>query len=138
MAPNSCTVAIEIEDHHITIHFKSDDEVRNIYVHPDNVVLTSNTRSWSQRRGDECTFHQNKYEARRSIELLCETLKADRAAWKKMSVDKVMASVYDKIGISTTLWTKIKRWVNSVVVRLKEVGAGLGIAYHTAGAIEWQ
>ena len=138
MAPDSCTVAVEMEDHHITIQFKSDDQVRNIYVHPDNVVLTCNTRTWSKRRGEEYKFHQNKYEARVSIELLCKALKEDRAAWKDLSVDKVMASIYDKIGMSTTLWTKIKRWVNSVVLRLIEVGARLAIGHHTAGAIGWQ
>ncbi|KIJ91137.1 hypothetical protein K443DRAFT_656378 [Laccaria amethystina LaAM-08-1] len=113
MAPNSCTVAVDIEDHHITIHFKADEQVRNIYVHPDNVVLTSNTRSWSKRRGDQCTFHQNKYEARQSIELLCRTLKEDRAGWRNLSVDQVMASICDKIGMSTTLWMKIKKWSTS-------------------------
>jgi hypothetical protein len=138
MAPESCTVAVEMEDHHITIQFKSDDQVRNIYVHPDNVVLTSNTRSWSKRRGEEYKFHQNKYEARVSIELLCKALKEDRAAWKDLSVDKVMASIYEKIGMSTPLWTKIKRWVSSIVMRLIEVGARLAIAHHTAGAIGWQ
>ena len=88
MAPESCTVAIEIEDHHITIHFRSDEEVRNIYVHPDNIVWTYNKRSWSKRRGDECTFNQNKHEARRSIKLLCQVLKEDRAAWKDLTVDQ--------------------------------------------------
>jgi len=138
MAPDSCTVAIEIEDHRITFHFKSDNQVRNIYVHPDNIVLMSNTRSWAQRRGEECTFHQNKYEARLSIELLCQTLKEDRAGWKNLSVDQVMASIYDKIGISTSLWKKIKSWVFSVVLRLMELGAKLAIGFHTAGAIGWR
>ncbi|EDQ99209.1 uncharacterized protein LACBIDRAFT_296006 [Laccaria bicolor S238N-H82] len=88
MAPESCTVAVDIEDHHITIHFKSDDQVRNIYVHPDNVVLTSNTRSWAQRRGGEY---------------------------------QVMATISDEIGMSTSLWTKIKSWVASVVLQLMQL-----------------
>ena len=112
--------------------------MRNIYVHPDNVVLTSNTRSWSKRRGEEFKFHQNKYQARVSIELLGKTFKEDRAAWKDLSVDKIMASIYDKIGMSTTLWMKIKKWVNNVVLKLMEVGARLTIGYHTVGAIGWQ
>ena len=138
MAPESYTVAVEIEDHHITIQFKSDGEVRNIYVHPDNVVLTSGKRSWSERRGEVYTFYQNKYQARVSIKLLCQAFKEDQAAWKDLSVDEVMASICDKISMDTTLWTKIKRWVNSAVVRLREVGAKLAIGYHTAGAIEWR
>ena len=48
-----------------------------------------------------------------------------------------MASICDKIGMETTLWTKIERWVNSAVVRLRELGAKLAIGYQTAGAIEW-
>lgn len=138
MAPESCTVAVDIEDHHITIHFKSDEQVRNIYVHPDNVVLTSSTRSWSQRRGGECTLHQNKYEARRSIELLCQALKADRAGWNNLTVDQVMASISNEIGMSTSLWTKIKSWVMSVVVQLMQLGTKLAIGFHTAGAIGWR
>ena len=138
MAPESCTVAVEIEDHHITIQFKSDDQVRNIYVHPDNVVLMSNTRSWSKRRGEDYTLHQNKYQARVSIELLCQALKEDRAAWQDLSVDQVMASICDQIGMETNLWTKIKRWVSSAISRLMEIGVRLGIAYHTGGAIGWQ
>lgn len=49
-----------------------------------------------------------------------------------------MASIYDKISMSTTLWTKIKRWVDIVVLRLMEVGAGLAIGCHTAGALGWR
>jgi len=138
MAPNSCTVAIEIEDHHITFHFKSDNQVRNIYVHPDNIVLMSNTRNWFQRRGEEYKVFQNKYQARLSIEELCKALKADRAAWEDLSVDKVMALIYDKIGMETTLWTKIRKWVLNAVMRLVEVGVRLAIGHHTGGAIGWQ
>jgi len=138
MAPESCTVAVDLEDHHITIQFKSDDQVRNIYVHPDNIVLTSNTRSWSKRCGEECTFHQNKYEARVSIELLCKKLKEDRAGWKDLSVDRVMASICAEIGMSTPLWMKIRKWVNNVVLKLMEVAARLTIGFHTAGAVGWQ
>ena len=70
-------MAVEVEDHHITIQFKSDSEVRNIYVHPDNVVLTSGKQSWSERRGEVYTFYQNKYQARVLIKLLCQAFKED-------------------------------------------------------------
>lgn len=135
--PDSCTVAVEVEDHHITIQFEADNQVRNIYVHPDNFVLTSGTRSWSKRRGEVYTFHENQYKARESIKMLCHKLKElDRAAWNDLSVDEVMASIYENIGMSTPMWTKIKRWFNGAVTRLMEaVGAKLAIGYHTAEAM---
>ena len=60
MAPNSCTVAVEIAEHHITIHFKSDEELFQIYLNADNIALTSSKRSWSKRSGKEYTLCQNK------------------------------------------------------------------------------
>ena len=138
MAPESCTVAVEINDHYVIIQFKSDDEVRKLYVHPDNVVLTSGKRNWSQRVGDVVTFHQNKYKARESIKLLCKALKEDRDGWKDCSVDTVMALICDNIGMEATLWTKIKKWVNNMVSELM-TRARLAVGYHTGPeSIVWK
>jgi hypothetical protein len=57
---------------------------------------------------------------------------------ENLSVDQVMASIHDEIGISTSLWTKIRSWVSSVVLRLMQLGAKLAIGFHTAGAIGWR
>jgi hypothetical protein len=81
MAPDSCTVAVEIGDHHITIHFKSDEEFRRIYTHPDNVLMTSGLRSWTSRRG-VYTLHQNKYQARASFGQPYQALEEDREPWE--------------------------------------------------------
>ena len=49
-----------------------------------------------------------------------------------------MASISNEIGMSTSLWTKIKSWVMSVVVKLMQLGTKLAIGFHTAGAIGWR
>jgi hypothetical protein len=141
MAPNSCTVAVEIAEHHITIHFKSDEELNRIYVHPDNIVLTSNKRSWSKRCGDEYTLHQNKHQARVSLKKLCHALKEDRDSWESLGTDEVMAKIYEEIGMSATLWTAIKKWVKVAVAGLVVLAAiaTRAITIHsTGGLIGWQ
>jgi len=117
MAPNSCTVAVEIDEHHITIHFKSDDELRRIYVHPDNIVFMSGTRSWSKRSGKEYTLCQNKHQARASLENLCQALKKERESWKSLRTDNIMMMIYEEIGVSSPLWKKlVKAAVTGLVV----------------------
>jgi hypothetical protein len=141
MAPDSCTVAVEIGEHHITIHFKSDEEFRRIYVHPDNIVLTSGTRSWSKRCGEEYKLYQNKHQARVSLKKLCQALKEDRDSWESLGTDEVMAMIYEEIGMSATLWTAIKKWVKVAVAGLVVLAAiaTRAITIHsTGGLIGWQ
>jgi len=138
MAPHSCTVAVETREHQVTIHFKSDNQVRRIYVHPDNVVLKSGTLDWSKRHGSEYTFYQNKYQARVSIQRLSDTLKKSRSSWDSMGTDDVMAMIYEEIGMSPTLWEKISKWVKTIVSRAVELGVR-AIGLHATGeAIEWR
>jgi hypothetical protein len=137
MGQDSCTVAVDICEHHVTIHFKSDDQLRRIYVHPDNIVLHSSELDWSRRSGLEYTFHQNKFEARASIQRLCAELKGDRSLWGVVSPDDIMEKIYEEIGMSPTLWTSVRKWVRSVVQRLISI-ATQAIAYKTgAGFIGW-
>lgn len=137
---DTCTVAVEVGELHITVHFKLDDQVRRIYVHPDNIVLKTGKKPWAERVGDEYTFNQNAYKARESIRLLCQALqvgKADRASWQQLTVDQVMASMCEEIEMSITLWTRIKKWVNGVVSELVR-RTRLAVGYHsTAGGIAW-
>ena len=137
MAPHSCTVAIETGEHHVTIHFKSDNEVRRIYVHPDNVVLRSSTLDWSKRHGSEYTFYQNKFQARVSLQRLCHTLKESRSSWGDRGTDDVMAMIYEEIGMSPTLWERISKWVKTIVSIAVQLGVK-AIGFHaTGGAIGW-
>jgi hypothetical protein len=138
MGQDSCTVAVDICEHHITIHFKSDNQLRRIYVHPDNIVLYSSETDWSRRTGQEYTLHQNKYQARTSIKRLCAELKGDRSLWGDLSPDDVVGKIYEEIGMSPTLWTTMKRWVSSVVAKLVGLAARLAIGFHTGGLIGWQ
>ena len=73
MAPESCIIAVEMNDHYVIIQFKLDNEVHKLYVHPDNIILTSSKWNLSQRGGDVVTFYQKKYKAHELIKLLCQT-----------------------------------------------------------------
>jgi len=136
MSPHSCTVAIETGEHQVTIHFKSDNQIRRIYVHPDNVVLRSGTLAWSKRNGTKYKLYQDKFRARRSIERLCRTLKENRSSWGSMGTDDVMAMIYEEIDMSPTLWEKISKCVKAVVARAVELGVR-AIGFHATAAIEW-
>jgi hypothetical protein len=134
MGTDSCTVAVEMGEHHITIHFKSDGELRTIYVHPDNVVMTrGGTRDWSLKCGAEYKLYQNKIQARASLESLCSEMRKDKQYWGSMGTDAVLGLIEEKIGMCSTLWTKVKGWVKriiNVVIR----GLGTMVSAHLLGA----
>jgi hypothetical protein len=136
MAPNSCTVAVKIAEYKITIHFKSDDELKRIYVLPDNIVLTSGTRSWSKRCGKEYKLYQNKHQARVSLKKLCQALKEDRDSSESLGTDEVVAKIYEEIGMSPSLDG------DQEVGQSRSSGAAIAtraITIHsTGGLIGWQ
>jgi hypothetical protein len=134
MAPNSCTVAVDIGEHHITIHFKSDEELFQIYLNADNIALTSSKRSWSKRSGKEYTLCQNKYKARVSLRNLCQALQRHRESLESLRTDHVMAEIYEEIGVSSPLWKKL---VKAAVAALVVLGAVVtkAITTHPTGGL---